>query len=463
MNTPIQIQLGNPTEQPKKNYFNIHTNGIGRVTRVRTVPSKGKPFLACTIEAFAGKGGNGYKPKSRYFEVNVAGEKALSIIPQIEKYANSEQHKVYIGFCVSDLWSKIYERDNDQQGICTKGRLLYVDWVKVDNQLVYQVENSRIPMPDMSDLTKLDHFFELTTTGTGYLSNIRTEATKDQKATFLACNIGALVGENSDSSKPEYRYFNVRIYDNESTVSKMVDGYQEALSAGSKVMIGFKVQDIWSKIFTYHKGENAGKPGVAFNSQLTELGWVRIDGDCVYKKEGDQALPAPATDSVNEKVLLQPSPATQATYSQANARQPVPVTTVQAESSLVAPVAEQVVQQPVIQLAAQPAQVIAQQSAPEIAVQAQSTVEQTIQQPEVQGQATVAQPVVAQPVTVATVQAQVPEVVAVEPPLVQPEPTVQETVIEPAIEPAIQVQEPVPEITVEQPVSVEQPSSTNAA
>lgn len=471
MNTPTQIQLGNPTEQPKKNYFNIHTNGIGRLTRVRTVqPKKGSPFLACTIQAFVGKAGNGIKPKSRFFEVNVAGAKARNLIPQIEQYANNSQYEVYIGFCIGDLWATVYERPDEQQGISTKGRLLHIDWITANNQLLYQDDNSRIPMPDMSNLSQVDNFFELNTTGSGYLSNIRLEATKDQKATFLACNIGALVGEYNDKMKPEYRYFNTRIYDANSEVYKLVYGYQEAVLAGSKVMIGFKVHDIWSKLFTYHKGENAGKPGIAFNSLLVDIGWIKIDGKSAYKKEGDQALPAATTPPVTEEVVLQPSTPAQPPYPQPNARQPLPVTTVQAESTLLAPVAEQVVQQPVIQpVTTQQTQPITQQPAAVSTVQTENIVEQTVQQSIVQGQTTIVQPMVEQPVTVPTVQVQVPEVAVIaEQPVLPPVTPVQVAVVEQAIEPAkaepaIQVQEPAPETTAEQPVIVEQPSSSNAA
>ncbi|EPZ01212.1 DUF3577 domain-containing protein, partial [Mannheimia haemolytica] len=46
----------------QKNYFNLHTTGIGYLSNIRTVtPKKGDEFLACTIGALIGEAGEGAK------------------------------------------------------------------------------------------------------------------------------------------------------------------------------------------------------------------------------------------------------------------------------------------------------------------------------------------------------------------------------------------------------------------
>jgi hypothetical protein len=48
------------------------------------------------------------------------------------------------------------------------------------------------------------------------------------------------------------------------------------------VLIGFRLGDLWTDIFTYAKGKNAGKPGVCLKARLLFVSWIKIDGEMVY-------------------------------------------------------------------------------------------------------------------------------------------------------------------------------------
>ncbi|MCY1177871.1 hypothetical protein D9M73_181960 [compost metagenome] len=59
----------------------------------------------------------------------------------------------------------------------------------------------------------------------------------------------------------------------------------QAVEAEKKVMIGFRLGDLWTDIFTYTKGKNVGKPGVSLKARLLFISWIKVDGTLVYKAE----------------------------------------------------------------------------------------------------------------------------------------------------------------------------------
>ena len=69
------------TTSNAKSYFDLHTEGYGRLQRVREVPVRGgrraQPFLACTVAAFVGSTKD---PVTRYFDVKVSGAEAKKLV-----------------------------------------------------------------------------------------------------------------------------------------------------------------------------------------------------------------------------------------------------------------------------------------------------------------------------------------------------------------------------------------------
>jgi hypothetical protein len=151
-------------------------------------------------------------------------------------------------------------------------------------------------------------YFDLHITGIGYLNRIRDVKPKKGDA-FLACDIAAL---NGPSEKPEYRRFDVRVSGSEA--QHLIRRCEEAVKAERKVLIGFRLGDLWTDIFTYTKGKNEGKPGVSLKARLLFVSWIKVDGQLVYKAEpkGSEETPRDETPAVSSEPAAQDAPASEA-------------------------------------------------------------------------------------------------------------------------------------------------------
>ena len=122
-------------------------------------------------------------------------------------------------------------------------------------------------------------YFDLHITGLGYLSRIREVKPKKGDA-FLACDIAALNGPSDDVA---YVRFDTRVSGSEA--QHLVRRCIQAVDAEKKVMIGFRLGDLWADTFTYSKGKRAGEQGVSFKARLLFVSWIKVDGKLVYKAE----------------------------------------------------------------------------------------------------------------------------------------------------------------------------------
>jgi len=140
-------------------------------------------------------------------------------------------------------------------------------------------------------------YFDLHISGIGYLNRIR-EVTPKKGEPFLACDIAALNGE---SDKPSYVRFDTRVSGTEA--QHLVRRCEAAVKDEKKVLIGFRLGDLWADIFTYSKGKRAGEQGVSFKARLLHIGWIKLDGTRVYPDEPEavetdtQETEAPASES----------------------------------------------------------------------------------------------------------------------------------------------------------------------
>lgn len=114
-------------------YFNLHTSGIGYISRIREVtPKRGQPFLACKVSALCGASDAvEYRP----FDCRVSGAEAEKLVRRCQEAVGAER-KVLIGFNIGDIYPDLYE-SNGEAKVMMKGRLLRIDWIKVDGQNVY--------------------------------------------------------------------------------------------------------------------------------------------------------------------------------------------------------------------------------------------------------------------------------------------------------------------------------------
>ncbi|MEA8541118.1 STY4534 family ICE replication protein [Pseudomonas aeruginosa] len=151
-------------------------------------------------------------------------------------------------------------------------------------------------------------YFDLHITGLGYLNRIREVKPKKGDA-FLACDIAAL---NGPSDQPEYRRFDVRVSGSEA--QNLIRRCVPAVEAERKVLIGFRLGDLWTDIFTYSKGKRVGEQSVSLKARLLFVSWIKVDGQLVYKAE-PKASEETARDeapSVSSEPAAQDAPASEA-------------------------------------------------------------------------------------------------------------------------------------------------------
>jgi len=120
-------------------------------------------------------------------------------------------------------------------------------------------------------------FFDLHTTGIGYLNRIR-EVTVRKGPAFLACTVAALHGSADDV---EYSYIDCKVAGAEA--QKLVRRCKEAVDAGKKVLVSFKIGDIWTDPFIYQNGDKKGQPGAQLKGRLLFVGRISVDGEEVYR------------------------------------------------------------------------------------------------------------------------------------------------------------------------------------
>lgn len=122
-------------------------------------------------------------------------------------------------------------------------------------------------------------YFDLHTTGVGYLNRIREVKPRKGKP-FMAVTVSALKG-STDSV--EYTRIDCNVVGEEA--DKLIRRCQQAVEAEKKVLVGFRIGDIWTDPFTYQKGPNQGLPGAALKGRLLYVGWIKVDGEMVYQAQ----------------------------------------------------------------------------------------------------------------------------------------------------------------------------------
>lgn len=146
-------------------------------------------------------------------------------------------------------------------------------------------------------------YFDLHIEGLGYLNRIRTVTPKRGDA-FLACDISAL---NGPADSVGYTRFDCRVSGREA--QSLIRRCEDAVNMNKKVLIGFKLGDLWTDTFVYSKGDKAGQTGVSLKARLLLVKWIKVDGLMVYQREEKSAA--------NDTPVSQQSPSLQPVDSQA--------------------------------------------------------------------------------------------------------------------------------------------------
>lgn len=125
--------------------------------------------------------------------------------------------------------------------------------------------------------TNETQYFDLHTTGIGYLNRIREVEVRKGKP-FMAVTVAALHGA---SDEVEYSYIDCKV--SGSDAEKLVRRCKASVTAGKKVLIAFRIGDIRAEAFTYTKGDKKGETGVSLKGRLLFISWIKIDGETVYE------------------------------------------------------------------------------------------------------------------------------------------------------------------------------------
>lgn len=130
--------------QSQTQYFDLHTSGIGYMSRLRLVQpdktkgQKFKPFWSVSISAICGE-----EQDVKYvkFDLNIKGEQAKQAMTVLKPYliddkGNAlEDNKVLVGFRIGDAIPEIYtitKEGKHEHRVSLKGRLLKLTSAKVN-------------------------------------------------------------------------------------------------------------------------------------------------------------------------------------------------------------------------------------------------------------------------------------------------------------------------------------------
>ena len=115
-------------------------------------------------------------------------------------------------------------------------------------------------------------YFDLHVTGIGYLNRVREVPVKRAQP-FLAVDISALHGNSEDV---QYTRFDCRVSgsDAKTIVEQLIPLIDDDKN---KVLVGFKLGDLYADTFTYRSGDKAGQTGVSLKARLLRIDWVKVN------------------------------------------------------------------------------------------------------------------------------------------------------------------------------------------
>ena len=126
-------------------------------------------------------------------------------------------------------------------------------------------------------------YFDLHTTGLGYLNRIRQVTPKDGKP-FLSVTLAALRGSVDNA---QYTHFECRVSGKQA--QEVVRQLKPSVEGKAKVLLGFTLSDLYAEAFTFKSGDKAGETGVSLKARLLRIAWAKVDGQPFYTAQDDAA------------------------------------------------------------------------------------------------------------------------------------------------------------------------------
>ena len=126
-------------------------------------------------------------------------------------------------------------------------------------------------------------YFDLHTTGIGYLNRVR-EVTPKEGEPFLSITIAALRGSVDNA---QYTHFECRVSGKQA--QEIVRQLKPAVEGNLKVLTGFTLSDLFAESFTFKNGDKAGETGISLKARLLRIAWAKVDGQPFYTAQEDAA------------------------------------------------------------------------------------------------------------------------------------------------------------------------------
>ena len=122
-------------------------------------------------------------------------------------------------------------------------------------------------------------YFDLHTTGLGYLNRVR-EVTPKEGSPFWSVSIAALRGSVDD-----VRYTHVECRVSGKQAQELVRQLKPAVEGKLRVLVGFTLSDLFAEPFIFKNGEKAGKTGISLKARLLRVSWAKVDGQPFYTEQ----------------------------------------------------------------------------------------------------------------------------------------------------------------------------------
>ena len=130
---------------------------------------------------------------------------------------------------------------------------------------------------------EIKKYFDLHTTGIGYLNRVR-EVTPKEGTPFLSVTIAALRGSVDNA---QYTHFECHVSGKQA--QQLVRQLKPAVEGNSKVLIGFTLSDLYAEAFIFKSGDKAGDTGISLKARLLRIAWAKVDGQPFYTAQDDAA------------------------------------------------------------------------------------------------------------------------------------------------------------------------------
>lgn len=117
-----------------------------------------------------------------------------------------------------------------------------------------------------------ERYFDLFTTGVGYLNRIR-EMTSQEGDPFVVVSIAALRGGGDNV---RYTYFDGRV--SGQPAHAQVRQLMDSVANGDRVLVRFRIFDLYPNTFKYQRGPRAGEIGASVRGRLLGFDWAKVNG-----------------------------------------------------------------------------------------------------------------------------------------------------------------------------------------